>query len=140
MLSLLSVISGILIAVMIVQNGSLAEQSGNYTSSIVVHAVGLVAILLWMFFRREKFRWDARTRWPYYLGGVLGVLTVVANNLCFFSLGVSLSLALGLLGQCIAGGVVDHFGLFGLPRLPFLKQHILSFGLIVSGIVMMYLL
>ena len=139
MLLLLSIISGMLIAVMIAQNGALAALVGNYHSTVIVHVVGLIAILGWMLIRREKFRWDKTTRWYEYLGGVLGVVTVVTNNLCFFTLGVSLTLVLGLLGQCIAGGIVDHFGLFQLPKKPFRKGHLVSFGLIIAGIVVMYL-
>ena len=137
---LLSVFSGVLIAVMIAQNAELASISGNYHSTVMVHCVGLLSLLLWMLLRREKFRWDRSTRWFEYLGGVFGVITVVACNLTFFSLGVSLTLALGLLGQCLAGGLADHFGLFGLKRIPFCRQHFVSFGLILAGIVMMYLL
>ena len=140
MLLFLSIVSGAFISVMLVQNGGLAEQFGNYRSSVIVHIVGLTCILLWMFLRREKFRWDKTTPPAYYLGGVLGVITVVTSNLCFFSLGVSLTLALGLFGQCLFGGIVDHFGLFGLPMVPFRKQHLISFGFIISGIAIMYLL
>ncbi len=139
MLSFLSVLSGVLISIMIAQNGGLADLYGNYHSSVLIHVTGLAAVLLWMLLRREKLRWDKTTAWPYYLGGVVGVLTVVANNLSFATLGVSLTLALGLLGQCITGGVVDHFGLFGMPKTPFRKQHFFSFGLIIAGIVIMML-
>jgi transporter family-2 protein len=122
---------------MIAQNGGLAGLIGNYHATIIVHVVGLISILLWMLIRREKLHWNRSTTWPYYMGGVLGVITVVSNSLCFFSLGVSLTLALGLLGQCAAGGIIDHFGLFGLPKLHFRKQHWLSFGIITAGIAMM---
>ncbi len=137
MLPFLSIISGVLIAIMIAQNGGLASSLGNYHSTVAVHVVGLLSILLWMLFRREKLHWDRSTPWAYYLGGALGVITVVTNNLCFFSLGVSLTLATGLLGQCVAGGIVDHFGLFGLPKVPFRKQHLISFGFIIAGIAIM---
>lgn len=140
MLSFLSILSGALIAIMIVQNGGLAEGIGNYHASVIIHVIGLLSVLAWMLIQREKLHWDKRTPWAYYLGGVLGVITVVTNNLCFFSLGVSLTLALGLFGQCVAGGVVDHFGLFGLPKMRFRKQHLLSFGFIIAGIATMLLL
>ncbi len=139
MLSFLSIVSGVLISLMIAQNGGLAGLYGLHHSTVLVHVVGLCSILLWMLLRREKPRWDRSTPWPYYCGGVLGVLTVVFNNLGFAALGVSLTLALGLLGQCIAGGVVDHFGLFGMPKTPFRKGHLVSFGFIIAGIALMML-
>ena len=139
MFLLLSIVSGIIIAVMIAQNAGLSEAFGMYHSTVIVHIVGLFCILLWMLLRREKFRWNLKTLWPYYLGGVFGVITVVLANFTFFSLGVSLTLALQLFGQCLAGGLVDHFGLFGLPKTPFRRQHWISFALISTGLVMMYL-
>lgn len=137
MLVALSLLSGALIALTVAQNGELALLFGNYHATVLVHGVGLAAILLWMLLRKEKPTWNRSTPWPYVLGGVFGVLTVVLNNLCFVSLGVSLTLALGLLGQCLAGGLIDHLGLFGLPKLPFRRGHVLSFGLIAAGLVLM---
>lgn len=137
MLFFLSILSGILIAVMIAQNGALSSQYSNYHATVLVHAVGLASILLWMLLRHEKPHWNKHTKPHYYFGGLLGVLTVLFNNLCYTALGVSLTLALGLLGQCVAGGIVDHFGLFGLSKLPFQKGHILSFFFIIAGIIVM---
>ena len=139
MLTLLSVLSGILIAVMIAQNGGLASLHGTYPSAVIVHGIGLISILLWMLIKREKFHWDRSTHWPYYWGGALGVITVLLNNLSFEFLGISLTLSLGLLGQCLAGGIIDHFGFFNLPKRPFRKQHLLSFAFIVAGLALMML-
>lgn len=140
MLLFLSILSGIFIAVMIAQNGDLGAAYGNYHATLLIHVVGLCCILLWMLARREKIRLDRSTPFIYLLGGAFGVGTVVLNNLCFWDLGVSLTLALGLLGQCMAGGLVDHFGWFGLPKRPFQKQHLLSFFMIAAGIAVMMLL
>lgn len=137
MLIFLSILSGILIAVTVAQNGDLAVVFGNYHGTVLVHVVGLVTIVLWMLIRREKPSLNRKTPWPYYFGGALGVLTVVWNNLCFSSLGISLTLSLGLLGQCVAGGVVDHLGWFGMAKRRFQKQHLVSFALIIGGILMM---
>ena len=139
MVLFLSVLSGIIIAVMIAQNAGLSEAFGMYHSTVIVHIVGLLCILLWMFLRKEKFRWNLTTHWPFYLGGVFGVITVVLANFTFFSLGVSLTLALQLLGQCLAGGLIDHFGWFGLPKTPFRRQHLISFSFIAIGLTLMYL-
>ncbi len=139
MLTFLAILSGSLLAITIAQNGDLAVYHGNYHATVMVHAVGLVCILIWMLLKRERFRIDPKTPFVYLMGGVLGVLTVVLNNLCFVELGVSITLALGLLGSCLAGGIADHFGLFGLTKKPFRRQHILSLGLIAAGTAVMML-
>lgn len=139
MLTLLSILSGMLISIMVAQNGALSEMLGNYRATVIVHGVGLIAILLWMLIRKQKFSLQKGLPWYDYLGGSLGVLNVVFTNLCFPTLGVSVTLALGLLGQAAVGAVIDHFGLLGFQRLRFRKEHILSFGLIVAGILVMML-
>ncbi|MDD3214796.1 MAG: DMT family transporter, partial [Eubacteriales bacterium] len=93
MLELLAVLSGVLSAITVAQNGDLALYLGNTRSTVVVHAVGLVTILLFLLFRREKPRWDRATPWYGYFGGIMGVLTVLGCNARFAALGVSVSVA-----------------------------------------------
>lgn len=140
MVTLLAVISGVLIALTVVQNGDLALYFGNYRGTAMVHAVGLVAILVWLWLRRERFLWRRETPWYAYMGGVLGVLTVLGCNLTFAALGVSVSVAMMLLGQTLMGVAVDQFGLFGAKKRPFQPGHLISFALIVGGIALMLLL
>lgn len=137
MLALLAVISGVLISVTVVQNGDLAAWYGNHQATVLVHLVGLATILLWMAVRGEKLRWNRGTPWYGYFGGVLGVLTVLGCNLSFASLGVSVSVAVMLLGQVVTGLLVDHFGLFGADRRLFQPRHLISLALIAGGVAVM---
>ena len=137
MLALLAVISGALISMTVVQNGNLAAWCGNHQATVTVHLVGLATILLWMAVRGEKLRWNRGTPWYGYFGGVLGVLTVLGCNLSFASLGVSVSVAVMLLGQVVMGLMVDHFGLFGAERRPFQPRHLVSLTLIACGVAVM---
>jgi len=139
MLALLAMISGALIAITVVQNGDLALYMGNYSATVLVHLVGLVTILLVLAVKRDKFRLDRSTPWYGYFGGVLGVLTVLGCNVSFAALGVSISVAMMLLGQALMGVAVDQFGLFGAEKRPFKPQHLISFGLIVGGVAVMVL-
>ena len=50
----LSAFTGALIAVMILFNGVLADAYGNYTSSVVVHMVGLATITAVLVITRSK--------------------------------------------------------------------------------------
>ncbi len=133
----LAVVAGILAAVTVAQNGALALYLGNVRATVFVHVVGLITILLWLLIRREKIRVDRATPWYAFLGGALGVLTVIGTNMSFAVLGVSVPVALMLLGQTLLGAAVDQFGLFGAPRRPFRAEHLLSFALIGGGIVVM---
>lgn len=139
MLAMLAVLGGALIAVTVVQNGDLALVFGNYRGTVIVHIVGLATILLWLLVRRERFRWDRATPWYAYLGGALGVLTVLGCNRSFATLGISVSVAMLLAGQAVMGAAVDQFGLFGAEKRPFEPAHAFSFLLIAAGVGVMLL-
>jgi bacterial/archaeal transporter family-2 protein len=38
-------------------------------------------------------------------------------------------------GQCVAGLMVENFGLMGMPREPLTIQHVIGVGLVVAGAV-----
>ncbi len=139
MLAFLAVLGGALISITVVQNGNLALYLGNIRGTVLVHGVGLLTIVLVLLLSRTRFQWNRKTPWYGYLGGVLGVLTVLGSNASFAALGVSVSLALMLLGQALMGVAVDQFGLFGAQKRPFQPAHLISFGLLFGGILVMLL-
>lgn len=135
-----SVLSGVLIAAMILVNGDLAVAWGNYHATVFVHLSGLAAISLVVLFRREPLRGSWRAApWHFYLGGVIGIMGVVGNNLSFAALGVSATLALGLLGQTAAALFIDSFGWLGAKKIPFDKRRLVGAALIAAGAAAMML-
>ena len=58
MLTFLAIVSGALSAITVVQNGNLALYLGNYRATVVVHAVGLVTVLLVLAVRRQRITWQ----------------------------------------------------------------------------------
>ncbi len=137
MLTLFAILGGALSAITVAQNGDLALVMGTYRATVLVHVVGLITILLFLLLRREKFRWQRATPWFAYLGGAFGVFTVLGCNASFAALGVSVPVALMLLGQTLLGAAIDQFGLFGAIKHPFKPQHLISFALIAGGIAVM---
>lgn len=134
---LLSVLTGALIASMLVINGALSARYGVYLSTILIHVVGLLFILAVLLIKREPLRRGVRLPPAYYLGGAIGVATVVFNNIAFVHLGVSAILALGLLGQSVTALIIDQYGLFSMPKRRFQKRKLIGLSLIVFGIVLM---
>ncbi len=135
-----SLLSGMLIAAMILVNGELGVNLGNYHATVFVHISGLIAISLVLLIKRERIRGTLRAA-PFinYLGGCIGVLAVVGNNISFSALGVSATLALGLLGQTAAALIVDSFGLLGAKKIPFDKRRLIGAALIAAGAAAMML-
>ena len=133
---LISLLMGILISIMVAFNGGLTQQYGVYSATVIIHIVGLILIVAVVLFKREKF-FPGRFAWFLYLGGAIGVLTTVFNNLSFGRISVSAILALGLLGQSVAGLIIDQYGLFNMPKHTFTKQKIIGLLLILAGIASM---
>lgn len=137
MTKIISVAIGMLITLMITLNGTLANATGNYTSSMLIHFLGLVGTIIVMIMAKAKLKLRNNLSWYVYTGGVIGVLTVLFNNLSFATLGVSLTVALGLLGQSLSSLIIDHYGLLGMKKIPFESKKIIGLLLIISGIVVM---
>ena len=132
----ISLLMGILISVMIAVNGGLTTQYGVYSATVIIHIVGLILITAVVLIKRERF-FPGRYTWFLYLGGAIGVLTTVFNNISFGRISVSAMLALGLLGQSVAGLVIDQYGLLGMRKHPITKQKLIGLTLILAGIVSM---
>ena len=113
--------AGLLLALMIAQNGALARATDPWLGSWLAHGVGtLVAALLWWLSPRPPTP-EAAPPWAW-LGGLPGALTVVLAALCLnSSLGMAGTLALLLLGQLLFGQLLfgalcDGLGWLGLAR------------------------
>ncbi len=75
--------------------------------------------------------------WYLYLGGIMGIVATVGSNFAFEPLGVSAILALGLLGQSVAGLVIDQFGLFGMKVYKLKPIRLIALVIMLGGIVFM---
>ena len=98
MFTILSFLAGTIGAVTVLQCGQLAAFYGDYSSSVITHLVGLVAAAIVFFTQRGKLPAKQRVAPWMLLGGVIGVGTVVLNNMAFGGVGVTAIIGLGLLG------------------------------------------
>ncbi len=134
---LLSLLLGALTAAMVTLNGELAARVGSSASSGIVHLVGLVLVALILVATRSASpfrRGLSPSRLP---GGAVGFLTVVFANAGFVEIGVSLTLALGLLGQTLSAVMMDHFGWLAARTVPADRRKLGSLALIAAGIAVM---
>lgn len=135
--NLLSAFIGALISVMIMINGTLSNAFGNYTSTVIIHIIGLLSIIFVLLLSRSNLKIVKGIPLYFYSAGAIGVFTVLFNNLSFSKLGVSITLALGLLGQSISSIIIDHFGLMGMKAIKFEKRKLFGLILITLGILVM---
>ncbi|MBU3105670.1 DMT family transporter [Clostridium gasigenes] len=132
-----AVFIGLLITIMVTFNGALAKYTNQYVSILIIHIVGLISLIIILILKKEKFK--LKKNIPIYLftAGSIGVFVVFLNNLCFNSLGASLTLSLGVFGQLVLASLIDHYGLFGLDIYKFKKKKIIGFSIILLGLVTM---
>ena len=133
----LSVLSGILITLMVAVNGELGATYGVYSATVMIHIIGLILISLLLVIKRRRFFPVQKLPFQLFLGGAVGVGTVVFNNLSFGRISVSAILALGLLGQTLTSLIIDQFGLFQMPKHPFSMKKLPGFVLVIVGIAWM---
>lgn len=139
MYKLYSGLIGVLISVMIAFNGILSNNIGNYLSVIIIHIIGLIGISFILIVNKVKLNLGKNIPIYLYSAGAIGVFTVSFNNLTFKHLGISLTLALALLGQSVASIVIDHYGLLGMKVIKFKKEKMLGLIIICFGIITMTL-
>lgn len=137
MYRLYSALIGVLITIMILFNGVLSQRLGNYSSTVVIHLLGFLAISFILFIKNIKISISKDIPIYLYSGGILGVFTILFNNISFNYLGASLTLALGLLGQSISSLVIDHYGWLGMKVTKFKKEKLLGLIIISIGIIIM---
>lgn len=135
----LSAFSGALISIMVLFNGTLANHLGNYGSSVIIHLVGFIGIILILILSKKRIHFDKNLPLYYYSAGAIGVVTVIFNNISFSKLGISIPLALGLLGQSLVSIIIDHFGLMGVKKTPFNRKKIIGLSIISLGVFLMML-
>ena len=135
--NLISTLIGALIAIMIMLNGSLSNILGKYTASTIVHGVGTISILIIILLKKSKLKFKNGIPLYLYLGGAIGVFTVVCNSVSFVKIGASLTLSFGLLGQSITSILIDNFGLLGSKTQKFRGKKFIGLATIVTGIIIM---
>ena len=135
--NIISAATGILIALMLLFNGYLAEIFGIYTSSVLIHMAGLITVTVAVLAGRHRFDRLRDAKWYLYSAGAIGVITVIFNSISFSGMGVSLTLAVSLRSQSRAAIIIDRFGLLGMKKIKLERQKITGLVLIVSGIIVM---
>ena len=128
---------GILIAVMVAFNGELSGNIGNYSSLVVIHILGFITLLIIMIYKKIKIPFKMTLPFWLYSAGIISVGTILINNITYSKIGVSLPVALGLLGQSLTSLLFDHYGFLGMPKIKFNKKKIIGIIIIIIGLCIM---
>ena len=134
---ILSILAGAIVSVMVTVNGKLSDSYGAYLATAVIHLVGLLFAAFATAAKKQTLLPAKKIPLHLYLGGVVGVMTVIFNNLSFGRISVSAILAISLFGQGITSLVFDQFGFYGMPRHVFHKNKLIGLSIVLVGIIIM---
>lgn len=137
MYNILALLIGALISIMISFNSGLEGYVGSTYSVVLIHAIGLIAILIVAAIKKEKMVIKEAIPFYLFLGGIFGVMLTLVNVITIGSIGVALTTALAVFGQLVFSSLVDHFGLFGLTKYEFNPKKLIGFLIVFIGIVIM---
>jgi transporter family-2 protein len=97
--------------------GAMAQRVGGASSSLIVHLGGAVASLMLLVARRGELIHEWRNLPWYMLGcGAFGLVLYLSLSQTVPKLGATTAITLLIVGQLLAGLVIDHFGAFGVPE------------------------
>ncbi len=139
MYALFTLLAGACQSAMASLNGMLTEHVGMFGMSLMVHAIGGILLILYMkMTTREKLKITGLP-WYLYSAGFFGIFLVASSSYCISILGVSFMTCISVTGQLVISAVIDHFGWFGVSRVPFNLRRIPCFLLILAGLIIINL-
>ncbi|WP_296166710.1 DMT family transporter [uncultured Brevundimonas sp.] len=95
--------------------------------------LGLMAVL----FQTRPDMVAARSLpWYAWIGGLYGVVFVIAATWGVPRLGVALTITLMVAGQLLISLILDHFGAFGTPQQPINLGRLAGVALVIGGVLM----
>jgi len=107
-------------------------------AAFVSFAVGTLALALLALAGQTRPDMAAARALPWYawLGGLYGVIFVVAATWAVPRLGVALTITLMVAGQLLISLILDHFGAFGVPQQPATLTRLAGVALVIGGVLL----
>ena len=112
---LIGLIGGIAVGVQSPIAGAMGQRVGGVASSFIIHVSGAIFSGLFLFLRGgEKIKDWHTLPWYMLIAGIFGLILYLTINVTLPRLGSTMMVALIIVGQLVAGVVIDHFGLLGV--------------------------
>jgi len=111
----IGVMGGIAVGTQTPIAGAMGQRIGGASSSLIVHLGGAIASLLLLVARRGEQIQEWRNLPWYMLGcGAFGLVFYLSVSHTIPRVGATAAIAMLIVGQLLAGMVIDHFGAFGI--------------------------
>lgn len=137
MYSFITILSGVVLAMMVAVNGELSAQYGAFGSSLIVQIVGTIVAFIAIIVKKESFVLSPKVSKGYYLTGIVTASITVFQNIAFHHISMTSIIALGLVGQTLISLIIDQFALFGMKKTSPSKSSIVCLLFAIVGICVM---
>ncbi|MFC3884382.1 DMT family transporter [Bacillus songklensis] len=120
-------------------NGTLGKKIGSIEGAFVSFFIGTLALcIIMLFFGKGNIVSMFRVPKWNLLGGLLGALYVGMSVLSVPKLGVGTTIVTAIVGQIAISMVLDHFGLFGNPRISLGGSRLLGLFLLFIALYLIF--
>lgn len=132
----LGILAGAMITVQSVLNAVLGNRAGLFGAVLILTlvSIALLLVLILAIPGTANFRaLPAVSEWYLYGGGVLGVVILAAPIFLIPRIGAALTLTTIVVGQLTLAVIVDHFGLFAVPKMEASLVRLAGVALVAVG-------
>lgn len=136
---LLSVTGGLGLAVQASVNGGLGKKIGAIEASLVSFFIGTLILAIFAIFIGGGNVLNAFSVPKWQLtGGLLGAVFVTCIIFSVPRIGAASAVTGTIMGQMVMSMVIDHYGFFGTPRIPFDVYRLAGILLMALGLALIF--
>lgn len=118
--------------------GAMAQRVGGASSSLIVHLGGSVASAFLLLVRGGENIHEWRQLPWYMLGcGVFGLVLYLSLSYTIPRVGAAAAITMLIVGQLLAGMVIDHYGAFGIAARALDVNRMVAVVLLLAGAYLM---
>ncbi|WP_291634431.1 DMT family transporter [Clostridium sp.] len=117
-------------------NTRVSEKIGLWETNVFVQGTGLILTLIILLIAGNgNFKAIKEVNKLYLLGGVLGAIIIFSVMIGISNMGPTCSIAIILVSQLLAAGIIDRFGMFGAQQIKFALSKFIGIGIMIVGII-----
>jgi transporter family-2 protein len=136
---LLAVLGGLAGGLQAPINGALGKKIGSFEGAFVSFFLGtLLLTLVFLFLGKGNVLQAFNVPKWQLLGGFLGAILVTSIIIAVPKIGVASAIFAVIIGQILMSLIIDHFGFFGVKRIPFDWYRVLGMALMVGGLLFIF--
>ena len=117
-------------------NTRVSEKIGLWETNVFVQGTGfLVTLIILLIAGNGNFKAIKEVHKLYLVGGFLGAIIIYSVMQGISIMGPTCSIAIILVAQLTAAGLIDSFGLFNAEQIKFTLSKFIGIGIMIVGIV-----